>query len=39
VLKRAAALQSVHEACVTARLGTHGRVQLLKLLGKLSSLA
>jgi DNA-binding MarR family transcriptional regulator len=39
VLKRAAALQSVHEARVTARLGTQGRVQLLKLLGKLSSLA
>ena len=39
VLKRAEALRSVHEARVTARLGTHGRTQLLKLLGKLSNLA
>jgi DNA-binding MarR family transcriptional regulator len=38
VLERAAELQSVHEARVTARLGARGREQLLELLGKLSEL-
>lgn len=38
VLARAAALQSLHEARVTARLGAAGREQLLQLLGKLSDL-
>lgn len=36
--ERAAELQSVHEARVTARLGARGREQLLELLGKLSEL-
>jgi DNA-binding MarR family transcriptional regulator len=38
LLVRAAELQSVHEARVTARLGAGGREQLLELLGKLSEL-
>jgi DNA-binding MarR family transcriptional regulator len=38
VLERAAELQSVHEARVTARLGARGREQLLELLGRLSEL-
>ena len=38
LLERAAKLQSVHEARVTARLGVRGREQLLDLLSKLSEL-
>jgi DNA-binding MarR family transcriptional regulator len=38
MLERAAELQSVHEARVTARIGARGREQLLELLGKLSEL-
>jgi DNA-binding MarR family transcriptional regulator len=38
LLERAAKLQSVHEARVTARLGARGREQLLELLAKLSEL-
>jgi len=38
VLERAAELQSVHEARVTARLGARGREQLLELLGRLSEI-
>jgi DNA-binding MarR family transcriptional regulator len=38
LLERAAELQSLHEARVTARLGARGREQLLELLGKLSEL-
>jgi DNA-binding MarR family transcriptional regulator len=37
-LQRAAELQSVHEARVTAQIGNEGRQQLLALLDRLSSL-
>jgi DNA-binding MarR family transcriptional regulator len=38
VLQRAAELQSLHEARVTAQIGNDGRLQLLGLLDRLSAL-
>ena len=39
LLENAAKLQSVHEARVTARIGTEGRVQLLSLLERVARLS